>query len=170
MPRIAVVPGDGIGVEVIEQGCRLLEAVAPDIELEHFDLGAERYLRDGTTLPDGAIVTVVARGQLADERWIGRRQIIGFVWIDWQPVWLAVKVVEFGASVRRDDELPTVADRDPRLQRLPRISQRLDVVRAVLRVNRIPGGNCGQVEQTDAGHLGKGRQAERVVHGWHQID
>jgi 3-isopropylmalate dehydrogenase len=52
MPRIAVVPGDGIGVEVIEQGCRLLEAVAPDIELEHFDLGAERYLRDGTTLPD----------------------------------------------------------------------------------------------------------------------
>ncbi len=52
MPRIAVVPGDGIGHEVIEQGLRVLAAVAPDVELEHFDLGAERYLRDGTTLPD----------------------------------------------------------------------------------------------------------------------
>jgi 3-isopropylmalate dehydrogenase len=52
MPRIAVVPGDGIGTEVIEQGVRLLEAVAPDLELEPFDLGADRYLRDGTTLPD----------------------------------------------------------------------------------------------------------------------
>ena len=52
MPRIAVVPGDGIGVEVVEQGCRLIQAVAPDVSLEHFDLGADRYLRDGTTLPD----------------------------------------------------------------------------------------------------------------------
>ena len=52
MARIAVVPGDGIGSEVIEQGVRVLEALAPDLEFEHFDLGAERYLRDGTTLPD----------------------------------------------------------------------------------------------------------------------
>lgn len=52
MPKIAVVSGDGIGVEVIEQGCRVLKALAPDIELIYFDLGAERYLRDGTTLPE----------------------------------------------------------------------------------------------------------------------
>lgn len=52
MPRIAVVPGDGIGIEVIEQGRRVLEALAPDLEFEHFDLGADRYLRDGATLPD----------------------------------------------------------------------------------------------------------------------
>ena len=52
MPKIAVVPGDGIGTEVIEQGCRIIAALAPDVELEHFDLGAERYLKDGTTLPD----------------------------------------------------------------------------------------------------------------------
>jgi 3-isopropylmalate dehydrogenase len=55
MPRIAVVPGDGIGTEVIDEGCRVLAALAPDIELEHFDLGADRYLRDGTTLPDDVL-------------------------------------------------------------------------------------------------------------------
>ena len=52
MARIAIVPGDGIGAEVIHQGVRVLRRLAPDLELEHFDLGAERYLRDGTTLPD----------------------------------------------------------------------------------------------------------------------
>ncbi|MCK6508083.1 3-isopropylmalate dehydrogenase [Myxococcota bacterium] len=51
-PRIAVVPGDGIGAEVLEQGCRVLQALAPDLVLESFDFGADRYLRDGTTLPD----------------------------------------------------------------------------------------------------------------------
>lgn len=56
MPRIAVLPGDGIGHEVIEQGLRVLNAVAPDLTYEHFDLGADRYLRDGTTLPDDVLV------------------------------------------------------------------------------------------------------------------
>lgn len=51
-PKVAVVPGDGIGVEVIAEGVRLLNHLAPDLQLEHFDLGADRYLRDGTTLPD----------------------------------------------------------------------------------------------------------------------
>lgn len=51
-PRIAVVPGDGIGGEVIEQGCRVLQALWPEVVLEHFDLGADRYLRTGETLPD----------------------------------------------------------------------------------------------------------------------
>ena len=52
MAKIAVVPGDGIGTEVIEQGARVLTALAPELELEWFDLGADRYLRDGATLPD----------------------------------------------------------------------------------------------------------------------
>lgn len=55
MTRIAVVPGDGIGAEVIEQGLRVLGALAPDWQFEHFDLGAERYLRDGTTMPDATM-------------------------------------------------------------------------------------------------------------------
>ncbi len=49
--RVAVVGGDGIGTEVLEQGCRVLKALAPELELETFDLGADRYLRDGVTLP-----------------------------------------------------------------------------------------------------------------------
>jgi len=55
MARIAVVPGDGIGNEVIAEALRVLEALDGGrlgLEFEHFDLGAERYLRDGTTLPD----------------------------------------------------------------------------------------------------------------------
>jgi 3-isopropylmalate dehydrogenase len=54
--NIAVIAGDGIGSEVIPEGIRLLEYLASknniDLAFEHFDLGAERYLRDGTTLPD----------------------------------------------------------------------------------------------------------------------
>ncbi len=57
--RIAVIPGDGIGTEVIEQGMRVLKHLdqANDLSLtfEVFDLGADRYLRDGTTLPDDVL-------------------------------------------------------------------------------------------------------------------
>ena len=55
MAKIAVIAGDGIGKEVIPQGIRLLEAFDKKYQLglsfEHFDLGAERYLQDGTTMP-----------------------------------------------------------------------------------------------------------------------
>jgi len=53
--RIAVIPGDGIGNEVIAEGLRVLDYLQTrhqlDLAIEHFDLGAERYLRDGTTMP-----------------------------------------------------------------------------------------------------------------------
>ncbi len=56
MAKVAVVPGDGIGQEVVPQGLRILEHLAArdgfDLQLDTFDLGADRYLRDGTTLPD----------------------------------------------------------------------------------------------------------------------
>ncbi|MDQ6712156.1 MAG: 3-isopropylmalate dehydrogenase [Candidatus Dormibacteraeota bacterium] len=54
--RIAVIPGDGIGPEVIAQGLRVLEAVTTTtgtrLEATTYDLGAERYLRTGEILPD----------------------------------------------------------------------------------------------------------------------
>jgi 3-isopropylmalate dehydrogenase len=50
--RIAVIPGDGIGPEVIAQGIRVLEAVGADLDFVHYDLGAERYLRTGEIIPD----------------------------------------------------------------------------------------------------------------------
>ena len=56
---IAVVPGDGIGPEVTAEAVRVLEAVAGaegfKLEPTHFDLGAERYLRTGEVLPNGAL-------------------------------------------------------------------------------------------------------------------
>ena len=58
--RIAVIPGDGIGNEVIPEGLRVLEfldeAHGLGLSFEHFDYGAERYLRDGTTLPGETMV------------------------------------------------------------------------------------------------------------------
>jgi 3-isopropylmalate dehydrogenase len=52
---IAIMPGDGIGPEVIAQATRVLEYYRDkrglDLDLWHLDLGAERYLRDRTTYP-----------------------------------------------------------------------------------------------------------------------
>jgi len=57
--RIAVIPGDGIGPEVIAEAVRVLEGVGArhhlGLELEMLDYGATRFLRDGTTLPKAEI-------------------------------------------------------------------------------------------------------------------
>jgi 3-isopropylmalate dehydrogenase len=49
--RIAVVPGDGIGQEVIPQAVKVIQASGAAVELTHFDWGADRYLRDQVTVP-----------------------------------------------------------------------------------------------------------------------
>ena len=49
--KIAVIPGDGIGKEVIAEAVKVLKAVAAPLELTSFDWGADRYLADGTTVP-----------------------------------------------------------------------------------------------------------------------
>ncbi len=52
---IALIPGDGIGKDVIREARRLLEFYREkrgfDLELWDLDLGADRYLADGTTYP-----------------------------------------------------------------------------------------------------------------------
>jgi 3-isopropylmalate dehydrogenase len=57
--RVAVVPGDGIGVEVIAETVGALTAVADaagrEIRMTPFDWGAERYLKTGETLPPGSL-------------------------------------------------------------------------------------------------------------------
>jgi len=57
--RIAVIPGDGIGKEVIPEAVKVLRAAAAaggrEVALKEFDWGADRYLRDGTTLPKDAV-------------------------------------------------------------------------------------------------------------------
>lgn len=54
-PRIAVIAGDGIGVEVTEQALRALPALGIDAELTHFPWSANHYLATGETLPKGAL-------------------------------------------------------------------------------------------------------------------
>jgi len=49
--RIAVIPGDGIGKEVIPQAVRVIQSSGAAVDLTEFDWGADRYLRDGTTVP-----------------------------------------------------------------------------------------------------------------------
>jgi 3-isopropylmalate dehydrogenase len=50
--RLAVVPGDGIGPEVVAEALKVLHEVAPDIEPTPYDLGAARWQRTGELLPD----------------------------------------------------------------------------------------------------------------------
>ena len=56
MKRIAVIPGDGIGKEVIPQAVRVIEATGADLALTRFDWGADRYLADKTTVPPDGFV------------------------------------------------------------------------------------------------------------------
>ncbi|MGW6237079.1 3-isopropylmalate dehydrogenase [Streptomyces sp. NPDC055094] len=56
--NLAVIPGDGIGQEVVVQGLKVLRAVLPqDVKLEtkEYDLGASRWHRTGETLPDAEL-------------------------------------------------------------------------------------------------------------------
>jgi 3-isopropylmalate dehydrogenase len=59
MYKIAVIPGDGTGPEVVTEGLKVLEAIAAKkgfkYQLGHYDFGGERYKRSGEVLPDSAI-------------------------------------------------------------------------------------------------------------------
>jgi len=59
MYKIAVMPGDGTGPEVVAQGLKVLDAVSSRLNFKYetteFDFGGERYMRTGETLPDSAI-------------------------------------------------------------------------------------------------------------------
>lgn len=56
-PTIAVIPGDGIGPEVVAEGIKSLKAAAgaDAFDYVHYDLGAERWQRTGDVLPDSVL-------------------------------------------------------------------------------------------------------------------
>ncbi|HMA13821.1 MAG TPA: tartrate dehydrogenase [Kiloniellaceae bacterium] len=61
--RIAALPGDGIGPEVIAAGLEVLEAVAKAdggfaLESEHFDWGSDRYRKTGRMMPEDGVETL----------------------------------------------------------------------------------------------------------------
>ena len=72
--KIALIPGDGIGKDVTAEAVKVLGATGAALELTHFDWGADRYLKDGTTIPAGGF-TMLGRdfdailcGALGDPR------------------------------------------------------------------------------------------------------
>jgi tartrate dehydrogenase/decarboxylase/D-malate dehydrogenase len=64
IPRIAVIPGDGIGKEVVPAGIACVDAALArheqSVSWEHFDWGSDRYLRDGAMMPSDGIATLSA--------------------------------------------------------------------------------------------------------------
>ena len=76
--KIAVIPGDGIGKEVVAEGLKVLGALREhrglDVEVVEFDLGADRFLADGTTFPEEVRNTIrdecaaVLLGAMGDPR------------------------------------------------------------------------------------------------------
>ena len=75
--RIAVIPGDGIGPEVVHQGLRVLERVASiegfDVRPTRFPFGAEHYLKSKEILPDSAFEEIrghdaILLGAIGDPR------------------------------------------------------------------------------------------------------
>ncbi|MBZ0265713.1 3-isopropylmalate dehydrogenase [bacterium] len=58
MARIAVIPGDGIGVDVTTEAIKVMEVIRSSgipLEWHEFDYGADKYLETGITLPDSEI-------------------------------------------------------------------------------------------------------------------
>ncbi len=59
MYKIAVIPGDGTGPEVVQEGLKVLKAVSESVgfkyEIEQYDFGGERYKKTGEVLPNSAI-------------------------------------------------------------------------------------------------------------------
>jgi len=57
--KIAVIPGDGIGIDVTSESMKVLEAIQNTynlpLDVKHFDYGADRYLKDGTTMPEDQV-------------------------------------------------------------------------------------------------------------------
>jgi len=53
--KLAVIPGDGIGPEVVAEALKVLDVVAPGAELTTYDLGATRWHATGELLPESVI-------------------------------------------------------------------------------------------------------------------
>ena len=75
--RIAVMPGDGIGKEVVPEGLRVVEAAARRfgiaLELAHFDWSCDYYAKHGRMMPEDWFATLSAvRGDLLRRRRLAR--------------------------------------------------------------------------------------------------
>jgi 3-isopropylmalate dehydrogenase len=53
--KIAVIPGDGIGIEVLTEGLKVARAAGAALDTTDYDLGGQRYLATGEALPDAVL-------------------------------------------------------------------------------------------------------------------
>jgi 3-isopropylmalate dehydrogenase len=53
--KLAVIAGDGIGPEVIDEALKVLDVVKPGVEKTTYDVGARRYHATGEVMPDGLV-------------------------------------------------------------------------------------------------------------------
>lgn len=75
---VAVIPGDGIGLEVIGEAVKVLDRVREthgvELEFTHYDWGADKFLSEGVSLPEGALemltrdFDVILAGSFGDPR------------------------------------------------------------------------------------------------------
>ena len=81
MKRIAVIPGDGIGIDVTREAVRVIEeavrATGDKLELIPYDWGAEKYLATGISMPEGGLdemrsFDAIFLGDLGDQSLYGR--------------------------------------------------------------------------------------------------
>ncbi|WP_448188639.1 tartrate dehydrogenase [Azospirillum sp. sgz301742] len=60
--RIAVIPGDGIGHEVVPEGIRVLEAIGRKFDIafqwDHLDWSCERFRKTGRMMPEDGIASI----------------------------------------------------------------------------------------------------------------
>ena len=53
--KLAIIPGDGIGPEVVAEAVKVLDAVLPGVQKTHYDLGAKRFHATGEVLPETTV-------------------------------------------------------------------------------------------------------------------
>ncbi|EME19071.1 3-isopropylmalate dehydrogenase [Rhodococcus triatomae] len=74
--KLAVIPGDGIGVEVTAEALKVLRTLVPDVETTEYDLGARRYNETGELLPEAELAEIrghdaILLGAIGDPRIVG---------------------------------------------------------------------------------------------------
>ena len=53
--KLAIIAGDGIGPEVVDEAVKVLDAVLPGVDKSNYDLGARRYHATGEVLPESVL-------------------------------------------------------------------------------------------------------------------
>ena len=72
--RIAVIPGDGIGKEVLPEGMRVLDAAGRrfgfDFEWKQFDWSCETYAKTGRMMPEDGLASFARSSRSSSARWV----------------------------------------------------------------------------------------------------